>query len=82
MIFPRLYLSVTLMLSVAIYISYCVQLYVAVNIMWPGLKKYFKSPSVQDYGEYPFRIFLVIISCKFFFLLWVIFVPYRRSGFF
>ena len=61
----RLYLSVKLMFSVAIYISYSIQLYVAVKIIWPKMRKYFKSKSTHKNGEYFFRIGLVILTCKF-----------------
>ncbi|XP_012945745.2 proton-coupled amino acid transporter 4 [Aplysia californica] len=60
-----LYLSVKLMFALAIFISYNLQFYVPVNIMWPVLKQRFRNRWIRKYGEFPFRIFLVIITFGF-----------------
>ncbi|GFN78053.1 proton-coupled amino acid transporter 4-like [Plakobranchus ocellatus] len=57
-----LYLSVKLMFAMAIYISYNIQFYVAIKIIWPKMRRFFSSKSAHKKGEYFFRITLVIIT--------------------
>ncbi|CAG5130944.1 unnamed protein product, partial [Candidula unifasciata] len=60
-----LYLSVLLMYSLAIFISYNIQFYVPVAIMWPKIKRRLKNKTLRKYGEYPFRILLVLVTLGF-----------------
>ncbi|ESO89511.1 hypothetical protein LOTGIDRAFT_218879 [Lottia gigantea] len=60
-----LYVSAKLMFAVCVFISYGIQLYVPVKIIWPGLKSRTQSPWLQKYGEYILRIFLLFLTCGF-----------------
>ncbi|BFZ14999.1 hypothetical protein BsWGS_18038 [Bradybaena similaris] len=60
-----LYLSVRLMFALAIFISYNVQFYVPIAIMWPAIKRWLKSPSLRRFGEFFFRITLVLVTFGF-----------------
>ena len=64
-----LYESVQIMYSLAISISYGVQLYVAIQLIWPFLHnklqdRKFKTFYIESI-DYLFRIILVLITCKF-----------------
>ncbi|RUS84223.1 hypothetical protein EGW08_008027 [Elysia chlorotica] len=56
-----LYMSVKLMFCVIIYISYSIQFYVAIKIIWPKTRHFFKSKSSHTKGEYVFRITLAVV---------------------
>lgn len=56
--------SVKLAMALAIFLSYGLQLYVPVGIMWPAIKNRLESEKAQKYGEYFLRIILVIFTCK------------------
>lgn len=60
-----LYLSVKLMFAIAIFVSYGVQFYVPIKIMWPSVKRRLSSPRLKAYGESVFRIIFVIITAAF-----------------
>ncbi|CAG5133407.1 unnamed protein product, partial [Candidula unifasciata] len=60
-----LYLSVRLMFALAIFISYNVQFYVPIAIMWPAIKKRLENKFLRKYGEYFFRIALVLVTFGF-----------------
>ncbi|XP_023932553.1 proton-coupled amino acid transporter 4-like [Lingula anatina] len=58
-----LYLSVKLMFSLALIITYGLQFYVPILIVWPLIKKHTQRFSyIQKYGEGMFRIFLVLFT--------------------
>ncbi|GFS11987.1 proton-coupled amino acid transporter 2-like [Elysia marginata] len=57
-----LYMSVKLMFCVVIYISYNIQLYVAVKIIWPKTKHLFASRASHKRGEYLFRIVIAVFT--------------------
>ncbi|KAK3795169.1 hypothetical protein RRG08_028368 [Elysia crispata] len=57
-----LYLSVKLMFCVVIYISYSIQFYVAIKIIWPKTRHFFSSKSSHTKGEYVFRICLAVVT--------------------
>ncbi|BFZ24505.1 hypothetical protein BsWGS_27544 [Bradybaena similaris] len=60
-----LYVSVLLMYALAIFISYNIQFYVPVAIMWPKIKRRLTNKRLRKYGEYPFRILLVLVTLGF-----------------
>ncbi|CAL1545405.1 unnamed protein product [Lymnaea stagnalis] len=60
-----LYLGVRLMFALAIFISYNIQFYVPINILWPQLRHFFSNRIIHKYGEYPFRIVLVLVTYGF-----------------
>lgn len=57
-----LYLSVKLMFCMAIYISYNIQFYVAVKIIWPKTRHFFTSKTWHSRGEYVFRIAIACVT--------------------
>ncbi|CAG2105350.1 unnamed protein product, partial [Medioppia subpectinata] len=63
-----IYMSVQLMYSIAITISYPVQLYVAIHLIWPiiddKLQKYKLNHLTIHFLNYIFRALLVIITCQ------------------
>lgn len=62
-----LYISVKLMFAVSIFITYALQYYVPLNIIWPHIERrvmeatYYRRLALQ----YVFRTVLVLLSCKF-----------------
>jgi len=66
----RLFLSVKLMFAISLFISYGLQFYVPVNIMWPFIaeklqEKFSFVKNNYVTSERIFRIILVILICKF-----------------
>ncbi|XP_006825406.1 proton-coupled amino acid transporter 1-like [Saccoglossus kowalevskii] len=60
----RLYISVKIMFSMAVFVSYAVQFYVPIEITWPTLRD--KLPErFQTFGEYVYRTILVLITFGF-----------------
>jgi len=63
-----LYEGVQLMYAVAISLSYPLQMYVAIHIMWPMVRNFLaeqqRSEMFVNISEYFFRAFLVCITCK------------------
>ncbi|KAL4229730.1 hypothetical protein ACF0H5_010119 [Mactra antiquata] len=55
-----LYLSVKLMFAVSLFISYGLQFYVPMQIVWPFVKSH---TTIHDRWEYVFRFVLVIVTC-------------------
>ncbi|XP_071086834.1 neutral amino acid uniporter 4-like [Haliotis cracherodii] len=60
-----LYLSVKLMFAISIFISYGVQFYVPMKIIWPVIESHLVSRRLIVYGEYLLRIVLVLITFGF-----------------
>lgn len=56
--------SVKLTMALSIFLSFGLQLYVPVGIMWPFLKSKFQSDNAQKYGEYVLRVSLVLLTCE------------------
>lgn len=54
--------SVRLMMAVAIFLSYCLQFYVPMNVVWPTIKSYLQTEKQQYYGEYVVRSILVTVT--------------------
>ncbi|KAK6640610.1 hypothetical protein RUM44_012306 [Polyplax serrata] len=54
--------SVKLTMALSIFLSFGLQLYVPVGIMWPFLKSKFQSDNAQKYGEYVLRVSLVLLT--------------------
>ena len=63
----RLYLSVKLMFAVSLFISYGLQFYVPMNIVWPFIirKTREKNVNVPPYMEHVLRVCIVLFTCKF-----------------
>lgn len=60
-----LYLSVKLMFAVSLFISYGLQYYVPINIIWPFIERWSerKEKHIPCYAEYFFRFFIVLCTC-------------------
>ncbi|VVC34124.1 Hypothetical protein CINCED_3A014349 [Cinara cedri] len=54
--------SVRAAMAFAIFLSYSLQFYVPIGIVWPALKGYFHSQSTQHYAELSIRVFLVTLT--------------------
>lgn len=65
-LFCRLYLSVKLMFALSIFLTYAIQFYVPVNIIWSFLDEKAKKrgSSLPAYTEYALRFTLVLLTCK------------------
>lgn len=63
--FLRLAQSVRVMMGLAIFLSYGLQFYVPMNIIWPLLKDRLQSEKAQLYGEYILRTVIVTFTCKY-----------------
>ncbi|XP_064636410.1 proton-coupled amino acid transporter 1-like isoform X2 [Lineus longissimus] len=57
-----IYLSVKIMFPIALFISYGLQFYVPVCILWPPIEARISSPRWKVWGEYVFRTFLVLFT--------------------
>lgn len=64
-LFSRLAQSVRAAMGFSIFLSYGLQFYVPIGIVWPALKGYFHSQSSQHYAELSVRVFLVTLTCKY-----------------
>nr|CAD7446765.1 unnamed protein product [Timema bartmani] len=53
---------VRIMMAVAIFLSYGLQFYVPMNVVWPMVKPHLTSEKTQFIGEYVLRTFLVILT--------------------
>ena len=60
----RLYLSVKLIFAGAIFISYGLQFYVPVDIMWPKIRSWLSPGFLRRYGEYGLRVLFALFTCK------------------
>lgn len=56
--------SVKLTMALAIFLSYGLQFYVPLGIIWPPLKNRLHSEKAQKAGEIILRTSLVILTCK------------------
>lgn len=74
------------MFALAIFISYNIQFYVPTAILWPKIRHRLKNEFLQKYGEYPFRIVLVLVTCEYTLYILIIIsypvVPFRTQGFY
>jgi len=55
--------SVRLMMALAIFLSYGLQFYVPMNIMWPFIRPHLQSERAQLSGDYFIRTCLVVLTC-------------------
>lgn len=64
----NLYRSVQLMYSLAISVSYGVQLYVAIHLIWPSLHSKLQDCKVRPLAiqaiDYSMRTILVVLTCE------------------
>lgn len=54
--------SVRLCMAIAIFLSYGLQFYVPMNIVWPTLSQQFPTELSKKYGEYFVRVILVLLT--------------------
>jgi proton-coupled amino acid transporter len=54
------------MMALAIFLSYGLQFYVPVGILWPPIKDKFSTEKSQKIAELLIRTALVFITCKFY----------------
>lgn len=57
--------SVRLMMAIAIFLSYGLQFYVPMNIVWPIIRDRLDTEKSQVIGEYVTRSVLVFVTCKY-----------------
>lgn len=60
----RLAESVRLMMALSIFLSYALQFYVPMDIIWPSIKPLIPTEKMQLISEYVFRTFLVLLTCE------------------
>ncbi|PVD34912.1 hypothetical protein C0Q70_06193 [Pomacea canaliculata] len=60
-----LYLSVKLMFAISIYVSYGIQLYVPIRIIWPSLEEKLHRDWQKKHGESLLRVSFVILTAVF-----------------
>lgn len=61
----RMAQSVRIMMAAAIFLSYGLQFYVPMNIVWPYIKSKLSSENALKYGETITRFVLISTTCKF-----------------
>jgi len=65
-----LYAAVKVMFATAIYITYGIQFYVPIEILWPALQQVLVSNNchshqlLTEYGEYLLRYFFLFVTCE------------------
>lgn len=52
-------------MALAIFLSYGLQFYVPMSIIWPLVKPHLHTERAQIVGEYVLRTILVIFTCKY-----------------
>lgn len=57
--------SVRAIMAVAIFMSYCLQFYVPMSIMWPLVKPRFETERGQKIAENVLRMILVLFTCEY-----------------
>lgn len=67
--FYRLAQCVRLCMAIAIFLSYGLQFYVPMNIIWPKIEQKFSSERAKIQGEYAIRVLLVLFTCKWWMIL-------------
>ena len=60
-----LYAAVKVMFATAIFITYGIQFYVPIEILWPPLEQMFTNHLLIAYGEYLVRYFFLFVTCEF-----------------
>lgn len=60
----RVYQLVLLMFSISLFISFALQLYVPIRIIWPKIQHHLVSKKKKEFGEYALRIILVMFTGK------------------
>jgi len=53
------------MFAVAIFITYGIQFYVPIEILWPSLERNLTHHLLTTYGEYLLRYFFLFVTCEF-----------------
>lgn len=61
----RLAQSVRLMMAIAIFLSYGLQFYVPMSIIWPPLRARIQDERMQRVLELLLRTVLVVVTCEF-----------------
>lgn len=56
--------SVKLLISLGVLLGYALQFFIAIQIMWPGIQEKFGPFSHPIIGEFAFRTFMVLVTCK------------------
>lgn len=56
------YQLVLLMFSISLFISFALQLYVPIRIIWPKIQHHLVSKKKKEFGEYALRIILVMFT--------------------
>lgn len=57
--------SVRAVMAAAIFLSYGLQFYVPMNIVWPYIKSKLTSDKALEHGEAVTRFVLISITCKY-----------------
>ena len=62
----RLYAAVKVMFATAIFITYGLQFYVPLEILWPPLQRLLSGSSVlQSHGDYALRYAFLAVTCQY-----------------
>ena len=60
-----LYAAVKVMFAVAIFITYGIQFYVPIEILWPSVEDQLTHHLLITHGEYLLRYFFLFVTCEF-----------------
>jgi len=60
-----LYAAVKVMFAAAIFITYGLQFYVPIEILWTSLEQTLTHHLLINYGEYLLRYFFLFVTCEF-----------------
>ena len=65
-----LYAAVKVVIAAGIFMTYGIQFYIPIEILWPSLEQRLKHGSLVTYGEYLLRYFFLFVTCTFSTILW------------
>jgi len=60
-----LYAAVKVVIAAGIFMTYGIQFYIPIEILWPSLEQRLKHGSLVTYGEYLLRYFFLFVTCTF-----------------
>lgn len=63
-VFYSLAQAVKIIISIGILLTYALQFYIPVDLLWPGINDFFGPFKYPAFAECTFRSALVLLTCK------------------